>query len=79
MSRSLTLIAQMMQSSLRRLDILMEALKSLNEEFDLLRFWVAWGKTNIEAFIDLLMLLYCLYLTVLKILKSQRESHLPWQ
>ena len=32
MSRSLTLISQMMQSSLRRLDVLLGALEVLNEE-----------------------------------------------
>ena len=54
MSRSLTLISQMMQSSLRRLDILLGALEVLNEELKLLGLWVSWVKTNIHAFNDIL-------------------------
>ena len=53
MSRSLTLISQMMQSSLWRLDILLGALKVLNEESEPLGLRVSWVKTKIQAFNDI--------------------------
>ena len=54
MSRSLTLISQMMQSSLRRLDILLGALELLNVESEPLGLRVSWDKTKIQAFNDIL-------------------------
>ena len=54
MSRSLTLISQMMQSSLWRLDILLGALEVLNEESGPLGLRVSWIKTKIQAFNDIL-------------------------
>ena len=55
MSRSLTLISQMMQSSLRRLDLLFGgALEVLNEESETLGLRVSWVKTKIQAFNDIL-------------------------
>ena len=54
MSRSLTLISQMMQSYLRRLDIFLGALEVLNEESELLGLRVSWFKTKIQAFTDIL-------------------------
>ena len=50
MSRFLTLISQMMQSSLWRLDILLGALEVLNEESEPLGLWVSSAKTKIQAF-----------------------------
>ena len=43
-----------MQSSLRRLDILLVALEVLNEESEPLGLWVSWVKTKIQAFNDIL-------------------------
>ena len=53
MSRSLTLISQMMQSSLRRMDILLGAFEMLNEESETLGLQVSWVKTKIQAFNDI--------------------------
>ena len=44
----------MMQSSLRRLDLLLGVLEVLNEESEPLGFWVSWVKTKIQAFNDIL-------------------------
>ena len=54
MSRSLTLISQMMQSSLRRLDILLGALEVPIEASEPLRLQVSWVNTKIQAFNDIL-------------------------
>ena len=54
MSKSLTLILQMMQSSLWRLDILFVAPKVLNEESTPLALQVSWVKTKIQAVHDIL-------------------------
>ena len=54
MSRYLTLISQMMQSSLQTLDFLLGALKVLNEKSEPLGLRVSWVKTKIQAFIDIL-------------------------
>ena len=54
MSRSLTLISQMMQSSLQRLDILFGALEVLIEESELLGLRVSCIQTKIQAFNDIL-------------------------
>ena len=43
-----------MHSSLRRLDILLGALKVLNEELEPLGLRVSWVKTKIQAFYDIL-------------------------
>ena len=43
-----------MQSSLETLDILLGALKVLNEESEPLGFRVSWVKTKIQAFNDIL-------------------------
>ena len=50
MSRSLTLISQMMQSSFWRLDILLGTLQVLSEESELLGLQVSWVKTKTQAF-----------------------------
>ena len=52
--QDLTMISQMMQSSLRRLDILFGALKGLIEESEPLGLRVSWVKTKIQAFNDIL-------------------------
>ena len=55
MPRSLTLISQMMQSSLRRLwRSCWGAHEVLNEESELLGLQVSWIKTKIQAFNDIL-------------------------
>ena len=54
MSRSLTLISQMMQSSLWRLDIFLGAFEVLNKESELLGFRLSWVKTKFHAFNDIL-------------------------
>ena len=79
MSRSLTLISQMMQSSLQRLwiDILLGDCKVLNEESEQLGLRVSWVKTKIQAFIDILdavLLSDLLYLFVVRMLRSRRDS-----
>ena len=35
--------------------------------------WVSWVKTKIQAFNDILMLLSCLYLFVVRMLRSRRD------
>ena len=65
MSRSLTLISQIMQSSLQReLEILLGALEVLNEDSEPLGLRVSWDKTKPS----------CLYLFVVRMLRSQRDS-----
>ena len=54
MSRSLTLILQMMQSA-KTLDVLVGALEALNEESEPLGFRVSSVKTRIQAFNDILV------------------------
>ena len=54
MPRSLTLISQMMQTSLRRLQTFLGGLEVLNEESEPLRLRVSWVKTQIQAFNDIL-------------------------
>ena len=55
MSRSLTLILQMMQSSLRRYWIsFLAVLEVLNEESEPLGLRISWVKTKIQAFSDIL-------------------------
>ena len=54
MPRTLTLILQMIQSSLRRLWIsFLGGLQTLNEESEPLALWVSWVKTKIQAFNDI--------------------------
>ena len=77
-SRSLTLISQMMQSSLWRLHILFGALKVLNEESEPLGQQVSWVKTKIQTFNDILDAAI-LSVAVCGEDVEFREIHLPWQ
>ena len=56
------------------LDILLGALEVLNEESEPLGLWVSWVKPKIQAFNDIWMLLSCLYLFVVRMLRSRRDS-----
>ena len=54
MSRSLTLISQMIVIFAETRDILLGALEVLNEESESLGLRVSWVKTKIQAFNDIL-------------------------
>ena len=56
------------------LDILLGALEVLNEESEPLGLLVPWVKTMIQVFIDILDALPCLYLFVVQVLRSWRDS-----
>ena len=54
MSRSLTLILQMIVIFAETPDVLLGPLEVLNEESEPLELWVSWVKTKIQAFNDVL-------------------------
>ena len=74
MSRYLTLISQMMQSCLRRLDILLGAFEVLYEELEPLEFSFPGSKLRSRLSMTSWMLLSCLYLFVVRMLRSWRDS-----
>ena len=75
MSRSLTFIfTDDAVIFVKTLDILLEALEVLNEESELLGLRVSSVKTEIQAFIDILDAAVCLYLFVVRMLRSRRDS-----
>ena len=73
MSRSLTLISQMMQSSLQTLDLLLGVLEVLRSEshWD---YGFPGSKLRSRLSMTSWMLLSCLYLFVVRMLRSRRDS-----
>ena len=56
------------------LEILLRSLVVLNEESEPLGFRVSWAKTKIQAFNDILDTAICLYLFVVRMFRSWRDS-----